>query len=229
MDKKRVDGLDGWKKGACAWSKTWFAWQQWNGEKYVCTCEPCPAPDPDRGKGEKMKIYHVTEVLGKYMDWSSIPDQVLEHACRRGSWVHRACEAVALDYYFERKRSDNFGLYVKSFQKWFDITVDGVLAVEKEITCKALGFKGRLDFLFVFKTGEHVLVDIKTPVALLKTWACQLSAYEYLLSTEGFSVDAVMSLRLKADGGAALGKRYLNVAQDFAVFTSALNAHRSLT
>lgn len=175
-----------------------------------------------------MKIYHVTEILGKYMDWSKIPDQVLAHACKRGSWVHKACEAVALGYFIERKRSDNHNLYVKSFQKWFDITVNTVLAVEKKITCKALGFKGRLDFLFIFKTGENVLVDIKTPVALLKSWACQLSAYEYLLSTEGISVDAVMSLRLKADGGAALGKRYLNSTEDFAVFTSALNAHRSL-
>ena len=175
-----------------------------------------------------MKIYHVTEVLSKYMDWSMIPDQLLAHACKRGSWVHAACEAVALGYYVERKRFDNYGEYVKSFQRWFDITVKDVLAVEKKITCNALGFEGRLDFLLVFNTGERVLVDIKTPVALQKTWACQLSAYEYLASAEGEKVDAVMSLRLKADGGAALGKRYLNSTEDFNIFLSALNAHRSL-
>lgn len=175
-----------------------------------------------------MKIYHVTEILSKYIEWSLIPDQILAHACRRGSWVHSACEAVALKYYIERKRADNYGLYVKSFQRWFDLTVDEVIAVEKRITCNALGFTGRLDFLFKLQSKERVLVDIKTPAALQKTWACQLSAYEYLLTTEKISVDSTMSLRLKADGSGALGKRYDSSAEDFAYFTSALNAHRGL-
>jgi len=51
MKIKRVDGHEGWKKGFCAWSKkTWFAWQKWDGKKYVCTCEPCSPPEKKKGE-----------------------------------------------------------------------------------------------------------------------------------------------------------------------------------
>jgi hypothetical protein len=46
-----------------------------------------------------MKIYNVTEILSKYVDWDKIPNRFLEKACLRGSIVHAACAAYAQNLY----------------------------------------------------------------------------------------------------------------------------------
>jgi hypothetical protein len=175
-----------------------------------------------------MKIYSVTTVLGKYFDWSKIPDQILAEACTRGSLVHSACAARALGGYVGRLPGLYAGYY-KSFCNWYENNVKATIFCEHRITCEKLGFTGQLDFVFLLNTSETALVDIKTPVSLGKTWKCQLSAYSHLLETVDFSVDALMSLRLRMSGGAALGDRYEGErVSSFNVFKSALNAHRNL-
>ena len=83
--------------------------------------------------------------------------------------------------------------------------------------------------MFRLYSAELVLLDVKTPAGLGKTWGCQVSAYDYLLRQKEIEVDSLMSLRLRMDGGAALGQRYEgNRLNDFNVFLSALNAHRNL-
>ena len=175
-----------------------------------------------------MKIYSVTEVLGKYFDWSKIPDQILAKACRRGSIVHSACAARALGGYVGRV-PELYSGYLHSFDEWFESNVFKTILCEHRITCNRLGFTGQLDFVFELISGELALVDIKTPAVHGSSWACQLAAYDYLLKLEGITVDCMLSLRLKLRGGAALGQRYEgNRANDFNVFLSALNSHRNL-
>ena len=175
-----------------------------------------------------MEIYSVTTVLGKYFDWSKIPDQILADACTRGSLVHSACAARALGGYVGRLPGLYAGYY-ESFSTWHENNVKATIFCEHRIACEKLGFTGQLDFVFLLNTGETALVDIKTPAPLGKTWKCQLSAYAYLLETEDFFVDSLMSLRLKRSGGAALGDRYDGErVSSFNVFLSALNSHRSL-
>jgi len=175
-----------------------------------------------------MKIYSVTEVLGKYFDWSKIPDQVLAEACTRGSLVHSACAARALGGYVGRLPGMYAGYY-ESFCTWHANNVKATVFCEHRITCEKFGFTGQMDFVFLLNSNEFALVDVKTPIALGKSWKCQLAAYEYLLGTKDFEVDSIMSLRLKMSGGAALGERYDGErVSSFNVFLSALNAHRSL-
>ena len=118
--------------------------------------------------------------------------------------------------------------YVKSFINWFDQHVKKVLLVEKRLTDKKLGYTGRLDFVFLMNTDEKVLVDIKTPLAKQKTWECQLASYWWLVENQAkINLDDLMSLRLKPDGGPALGVRYEgNRLAAFNGFLSILNGHR---
>ena len=175
-----------------------------------------------------MKIYSVTEVLGKYFDWSKIPDQILAKACQRGSVVHSGCAAMALGGYVGRV-PELYSGYLHSFDQWFTANVVETLLCEQRYTCMSLGFTGQFDFVFKLYSGELALVDIKTPAALGSSWGCQLAAYDYLLKLEDITVDCILSLRLKMRGGPALGERYEgNRANDFNVFLSALNAHRNL-
>lgn len=178
-----------------------------------------------------MKIFHVTEVLGCWFDWSRIPDRVLAVACQRGSAVHLACSGIAKGFNFGMSVPDEWRGYIESFEFWYNQNVVNVVLVEKRFTNEKLGFTGRVDFVFDIITGERVLVDIKTPAAESKAWGCQLAAYDSLIQDVGkIKLDGMMSLRLKKDGGQALGKRYeQNKSERLRVFYSALTACRGLT
>ena len=176
-----------------------------------------------------MKIYSVTEVLSKYVNWAKINPDVLAQACQRGTDTHTQCGLYANLGYFINPPPECLG-YLESFQCWFDANVKKVILYEKRFTCKKFWFTGRLDFVFELNTDEIVLTDIKTPLAESKTWKGQLAAYDYLAEKEGgVKCDDIMSLRLKPDGTSARGVRYGNgKLQYFNTFLSALNAHRGL-
>jgi len=174
-----------------------------------------------------MKIYHVTEVLGKYVDWSKIPDLRLFEACQRGQIVHAACGALALGAWV-RALPEAYSGYVKSFERWFKNNVKRVVIVEQTFVSKSLGFSGRPDMVVELINGLLLLVDLKTPIAESKTFKFQLAAYMYLLNQGGIYPQGAASLRLKAKGSEAIAVRYDDWQNDFNIFLSALNAHRSL-
>ncbi len=174
-----------------------------------------------------MKIYSSTEVLGKYFDWDKIPEDILAQACERGTDVHSGCAMYAKLGYAGSHAPDRMG-YIKSFRDWFDRNVEEVLLVEKRLVDEKLGFKGKPDFVFKLITGEVVLQDIKTPLAEQTTWKCQLASYWWLVENEAkIKLDDLMSLRLRPDGGPALGVRYKGSRlAAFNAFCSMLNGHR---
>ena len=174
-----------------------------------------------------MKILHVTEILGKYVDFSRVPDQALFMASQRGQIVHRVCGAYAVGAYVAGLPDHLVG-YFKSFKRWFDANVKAVVLVEKTMVDPTLGFTGRPDLVVELFNGLDLLTDLKTPIAESKTWGVQLSAYWHLCNRYGIRLDGAASLRLKPNGGEAIATRYDNSANDFNVFLSALNAHRYL-
>jgi predicted RecB family nuclease len=176
-----------------------------------------------------MKILHVTEILGKYIDWSRIPDLRLYEACQRGQIVHAACGVSALGGYVA-PLPEAYAGYYKSFRRWFDHNVARVIMAEQTLVDSNLGFTGRPDLVVELINGLILLVDLKTPIAESKTWRIQLAAYWYLLDRAGTEVkiQASASLRLRANGAEAVAVRYDDWLADFDIFLSALNAHRAL-
>ena len=174
-----------------------------------------------------MRIFHVTEILGKYVDFSRIPDQVLFEACQRGQIVHSACSALALGAWV-RPLPPTYSGYFESFERWFNNNVKRVVIVEKTFVNETLGYTGRPDLVVELINGLFLLVDIKTPIAEGKTWKVQLAAYNYLLNQVGIFPQSSASLRLKPNGAEAIAVRYDDWIYDFNIFLSALNAHRSL-
>ena len=175
-----------------------------------------------------MKLLHVTEVLGKYVNWSRIPDRRLYEACQRGQIVHAACGASALGGYVA-PLPDAYAGYFKSFRRWFDHNVKRVLMAEQTLTNGNFCFTGRPDLVVELINGLVLLVDLKTPLAESKTWRVQLAAYWYLLDKPKIiTVDSSASLRLKPNGAEAVAVRYDDWLADFDIFLSALNAHRAL-
>jgi len=174
-----------------------------------------------------MKIFHVTEVLSVYNDFSGIPDHVLHDAATRGTRVHKLAEAYANGLFVGMPDDQKVVGHFLSFQKWFDQYVKEVLLVERQLTDDVFGFCGRLDFGFELTDGRKVICDLKTPVVESPTWRAQTAAYLYLANNQTpHRFDGTMALQTRADGKAARGLVYEYQADDLAAFMSALSAYR---
>ena len=175
-----------------------------------------------------MKIFSVTEVLGKYFDWGSIPDQILAEACQRGHLVHTAAACHALGAWC-KPLPDIYEDYLKSFKHWYDRHVTEAILVEQRFTDDVLGYTGQLDLVARLFNNDLVLVDIKTPLAESKSWKVQVAAYCNLAAENGCQVDYAMAVQPKRNGGAATCHTYHKTEDDYAIFMCALTAHRNLT
>lgn len=169
-----------------------------------------------------MKYPSVTEVLGKYTDFSTIRPEVLEAACERGTAVHAYCAAYAHNLWVP---ADGLEGYCQSFRNWFDSTVEKVILVEHELIDETYGYIGHLDLLAVLK-GDKVpaVIDYKSPSVKGKTWGAQGAAYLNLAKKH--KPRRFGSLRLKKDGGHAIFDSYQDSARDLQAFLAALTAHR---
>jgi hypothetical protein len=170
----------------------------------------------------------VTETMNPWMDFSGIPDNVLNHASERGTFVHDVClnyHALGIPYMGEIP--DDCVGFIESFRKWFDRIVPEVLAVEERLFDDVNGYSGQLDLLA--GVGNEIwLIDIKTPAIKSKQWRVQLAAYDKLCQDcLNIHPTRVGSLRLNRDGKTPKMDWYEGSRiQDFNVFLSALNCHR---
>lgn len=168
----------------------------------------------------------VTQVIDPYNDFSRIPSGTLAAAADRGTRVHAYCAALARGLWVPAI-SEDCAAYVASFRHWFENQVLEVVLVEERLVDEDLVFSGQIDLLVrLIEKGLLALVDLKTPIALLKAWRVQLSAYNRLCQRNGFTPDRVGSLRLSPDGGVARMEWYEETASDFHIFLQALNVNR---
>ena len=168
----------------------------------------------------------VTTALGVFVDWSRIRPDVLEAACTRGTAVHSACGAYASGLWVSPLPEEYQGYY-QSFTTWFDQYVEKVYLVEKRLFNHTYKYKGKPDFVLKIK-GDKLpsVVDIKTPIAVGKTWKGQVSAYKSLVEeNENIKIGRCVSLRLKADGNPPIANDYQYSVSDYAAFLNALMAY----
>lgn len=174
----------------------------------------------------------VTEILEPWSGLDHIPPDRLEYAGYRGSLTHSHCAAIAKDMWVPDPTPELKG-YVQSFRAWFDLYVDEVLLVEEELVDEDLGYCGHPDLIVrSAKLGGVILPDLKTPLAVKKTWEAQLAAYEKLANKNahrwgGYQVDRAGSLRLSPEGKSAKFDEFTrNGPHAFAAFYGALLAHK---
>lgn len=177
---------------------------------------------------EKIKpgYLRVTECLSKYNSFDSIPPQVLQNACDRGTKVHAYAQLHAEGTYFPEPDGD-IALYVSCFTDWFDAVVGEIVGLEMRLYDDDLRLTGAVDAVIKFKgTDELVLVDYKTSASVSKGWALQTAAYAHLLELNGIKVARRLCLQLNKDGRAAKVKEYTNYEQDLKLYKAALQLHR---
>ena len=169
----------------------------------------------------------VTECIAPWLDFSKIRPDVLQAAADRGTEAHRVC----LDLYAKGLPVIGIGAevegYFQSFRLWFDSTVDEVILCEERLFDEATGYCGQIDLLAHTKQNETVMVDLKTPLSLSRSWSVQLASYLNLLKKNNYTANRIGSLRLNRDGKTPRMDFYEGSAdRDFSIFLSALNCFR---
>lgn len=174
----------------------------------------------------KDNLPSVTQIISPYVDFSMVPEHILNIATDRGKTVHNICAGICQDLWWPNiARTHDCAGYIASFRTWFDSYVEEVIFAEKELVDPIYGFKGHPDFYGRVKSLGMGLIDWKTPVTLYKQWKVQLSAYKKLLDVKKRQVDVIASLQLDPKGGIPKMVRYENSAEDLNIFLGLLNAH----
>ncbi len=169
----------------------------------------------------------VTEVLSPWQDYSRIKPDVLEEAKLRGSLAHGLFAAHALCLWIPAI-PDNCVGYFDSFKRWFDATVERVVAVEKKMAHPVYYYTGQLDLLCQIKGDSGLtLLDHKTPIGLYLSWRVQTSAYRELALLEYPNIKRTGSLRLSREGKRAKFDEHTGTIHlDFAIFLACLTAFK---
>lgn len=174
-----------------------------------------------------MTYPRVSTILVPYADFSMVGPDTLAAAADRGTAVHEACAAYALDL-FTPVPEDLAG-YIQSFKAWFDLYVYEALAVEEEVMHEKWGYLGHVDLIanvtgFAPGMPTLVVVDYKTPIAASRSWRVQIAAYVEA-AREKYGATIGGALQLRKDGGLPKMSWVTDQNQAFAAFIGALSAY----
>jgi len=177
-----------------------------------------------------MKHPSSTQVLQPHVDWSMIPDEVLQAAALRGTITHELCAAMAKGLFLPKIPLEVAG-YVESYRKWLEIAVEQVIFVEREFFCPCFHYLSHPDFGGVLKGDRGIaVIDLKTPAAENRAWRAQIASYWHQVSEHGdFDLPVIRSGSLMLDGGGRMAKlaEYTEFsARDFNAFLNCLAAFR---
>lgn len=167
----------------------------------------------------------VTEVLSRYTDFSMVPVDVLQAAAERGTAVHEACAAYALNIF--SPVPEELGGYFHSFKSWFDLYVVETYAVEQEVVNERWGYQGHVDLIALIAGVRPkpvvTVIDYKTPFCESRSWHCQTQAYVEA-AREKYHAEIGGALRLRKDGSLPLMSWVESPNQAFNAFCGALSA-----
>jgi hypothetical protein len=153
------------------------------------------------------------------IDYSMIPQDVLQRAAIRGTAVHKACELWDLDTLDESSLDAEVGAYLEGYKAFLRDTGFQPARIEERIFHPQYRYAGTLDRTGTLK-GQLVLVDFKTGI-MLDGHRAQLAAYSMALPMPRRY--RRFGLQLTSEGGYKIHEFPIrDLALDFNVFLGAL-------
>lgn len=139
----------------------------------------------------------VTETLYPFSGLQNIDQEIVQKAARRGTKVHKICEAIASGL-GEMGVTDEVKGYIDSFKIWWG---EGrkIAAMEERFWDDTLFLTGQVDFILEEPEGL-VICDLKTSYAPSKTWMPQGCAYAYLAKSAGYPIKGIKFIHLNKQG-----------------------------
>ena len=165
----------------------------------------------------KSKFPRVTEILGKYVDYSMLPDGCRERGIALHGWISAYLKGNFLIKPKEVKEK------CENIQKWIDIMVGEIIINETRFEHEVLGYCGKPDAIIKIK-GEKtlMLVDWKSSQAVFPTYFAQLAAYKELLRAN--NIEAKRAIIVPAISPVKIIEKDLQ--QPLQAFLAALTAHK---
>jgi hypothetical protein len=163
----------------------------------------------------------VTQVLSPLVDFSGIPEHVLEAKRQLGQEVHFACQLDDEDDLDESSVAPHVAPYLASWRAFKRDTGAEVLMNERRVFDPLLLFAGTLDRV-VWLNGHHWLIDLKTCISCPIAVGPQTAAYLRALAEP--EVTHRGALRLRPDGTYRLDA--LTDPNDWACFMACLTLKR---
>ena len=147
-----------------------------------------------------VEVPSVTTLMKPLSDkvYGAVDASVLSNAAERGTSIHDSCENYAL-YGIEDVEPEYEG-YFAAFRSWYEKERPVVLATERKVYHRMLGYAGMSDLLCSIN-GQIVLVDYKTTAQVNSMLhMVQLEAYARAWESQGLRIDDKMVLHLRKDG-----------------------------
>jgi hypothetical protein len=153
------------------------------------------------------------------IDYSMIPQDILQRAAIRGTAVHRACELFDLDTLDESTLDAEIGAYLEGYKAFLRDTGFQPARVERRIYHPEHQYAGTLDRTGSIN-GQFAVVDIKTGI-MLDGHRAQLAAYTMALPMPRRY--RRFGLQLTGDGGYRVHEFPMrDLTMDFNIFLGAL-------
>lgn len=170
----------------------------------------------------------VTQALkaGGVIDYSMIPQDVLQRAAIRGTAVHRACELLDLDTLDESTIDAEIGAYLEGYKAFLRDTGFQPARIEQRVFHPQYIYAGTLDRTGTIN-GHLVVLDFKTGI-MLDGHRAQLAAYTMALPMPRRY--RRFGLQLTSEGSYRIHEFPIrDLALDFNVFLGALHlTHQQL-
>lgn len=168
----------------------------------------------------------VSEILqaGGFIDFSGVPDYLLEQARKFGSAVHTACHLDNIGMLNESTLSDPLIPYLESWRKFKIDYKAKILESEFMIYSEKWGFAGTLDDIVKIRDGI-ILLDLKSSVSMPPSVELQTAAYKIAVEDqEGLKISERWGVLLRETGIPVIHK--CKERTDEATFKGAVSGYR---
>lgn len=155
----------------------------------------------------RSKYPRVSEIIAKQneSELRNIPIQNLVNASIRGTAIHNYCTMYMKNLWIDDVDAA-YEPYFEAYKKWHSVNVKKILYSAIRLYDDKNLFSGEFDVIAELKNGKTFLIDIKTSATKSKSWPIQLAAYHHLCNLNGFEIENIMILHLKAAENAKYDK-----------------------
>jgi hypothetical protein len=180
-------------------------------------------PDTHEYRHHGLVVPSVTQVLEPLVDFSRVPEHVLDYARERGQAVHLACQLYDEDDLDIASLDPVIVPYLEAWIKFKADTKFEVLGIEQQYVHPVHRYAGTIDRRGIMGiTGERAILEIKAVAKLSPVTGLQTAGYKELVERQTAEPGlARYSVRLRDNGLYEL--KHYDSADDFRVFLSLLN------
>lgn len=152
-------------------------------------------------------------------------DRISREAAEFGTRLHGALETFCKREHWPG--DETLEPFVEAFSIWFGQNVAEVLATERTLVHRGLGYAGTTDAVLRLRDGRTVIADWKSSNSVSESFGPQTAAYMAALLHGGEQVDGRIVVQMPSrQPGKLMTHEYTDVAGDWAIFRAALRIYQ---